>query len=306
MNTRKWLRGMSAVPVLIAMILLMAASCGKESSTDRTSGKINVFVSILPQGYLAQRIGGEHVNISVLVPPGQSPETFEPTPQQMAALSETDILFGIGIPFEDVLFDKIKSTMPNIMVVRTDRDITKIPMESAHSHGHAIEPAGAPDPHIWLDPVRAIKLAEVMRDALIQFAPEHKSNFEANFLKLKTDLEAADSLIAEKLKPFSGRAFYVMHPAFGYFTKRYGLAQKAVEIEGKEPSAKDLANLVDGMRADRARMIFIQKQFPTATAERLATELGIAVVSIDPLEYQYIDNLMKMADAIADALEEKP
>lgn len=288
-----------------AVIPLLMSSCGKEPQPKDMSAKAKVFVSILPQGYLAQRVAGGHAEISVLVSPGQSPETFEPMPQQMAALSEADIICGIGIPFEDVLFDKIKSAMPNITVVRTDRDIAKIPMESAHGHGHAVEPAGAPDPHVWLDPKRAIVISETIRDALIQIDPGHKGDYETNFLKFKADLEITDSLIFEKLLPYRGRAFYVMHPAFGYFAEAYGLKQKAVEVEGKEPSARELAELINDMRADRARVIFVQKQFSSVTVERLATDLGVAVVSIDPLEYQYIDNLMRVADAIAEALEEK-
>lgn len=306
MKTMKIMKGFFAAILIMAFVSMIGVSCGKEPAKKELSVRIKAFVSILPQGYLAQRVGGGHAEISVLVPPGQSPETFEPTPQQMAALSEADIICGIGIPFEDVLFDKIKSAMPNITVIRTDRDITKIPMESAHGHGHAVEPAGAPDPHVWLDPKRAIKISEAMRDALIQNTADHKNDFEANFLKLKDDLTRADSLLTEKLRPYRGRAFYVMHPAFGYFAEAYGLKQKAVEVEGKEPSARELAELINNIRIDRARVIFVQKQFSSVTVERLATELGIAVVSIDPLEYQYIDNLMKMADAIAEALEEKP
>jgi zinc transport system substrate-binding protein len=305
MNIPKTVRRVFSTVLMPSIIILLVLSCGKEPEPKDMSAKAKVFVSILPQGYLAQRVGGGHVDISVLVPPGQSPETFEPAPQQMAALSEADIICGIGIPFEDVLFDKIISAMPNITVVRTDRDITKIPMESAHGHSHAGEPAGAPDPHVWLDPKRAIKISEAIRDALGQIAPNHKNDFEANFLKLKDDLTRADSLLTEKLRPYRGRAFYVMHPAFGYFAEAYGLKQKAVEVEGKEPSARELAEIINDIRTDRARVIFVQKQFSSVTVERLATDLGVAVVSIDPLEYQYIDNLMKMADAIAESLEEK-
>ncbi len=253
-----------------------------------------------------QRVGGEYVKASVLVQPGQSPETFEPTPQQMAELSDADVLFGIGVPFEDALFAKIRSSMPGVTIVHADQGIAKIPMESSHLRSATPEPSGAPDPHIWLDPTRAVQMSETIRDALIKIDPDHKDAFDANFLKLKNDLETTDSLIVEELKPYRGRNFYVMHPAFGYFAEAYGLHQKAIEIEGKEPSARELADLIKEMISEHVKTIFIEKQFSTDMADRLAAELDAKVVAIDPLAYQYIENLKSIADAISTALGGQP
>ena len=222
------------------------------------------------------------------------------------AFSDADVLFGIGVPFEDALFVKIKSSMPGVTIVHADQGIAKIPMESSHVHEAASEPAGAPDPHIWLDPKRAIQISENIRDALIKKEPDHKEDFDANFFKLKNDLETTDSLIAEKLKPYRGRNFYVMHPAFGYFAEAYGLHQKAIEVEGKEPSARELAGLIKEMISEHVKTIFVEKQFSTDMADRLASELGTRVVAIDPLAYQYIDNLESISDAISDALGGQP
>jgi len=286
----------------LAVVPLIVLSCSSHNNGADHNGTIGAFASILPEAYLVQRVGGEYVKTSVLVQPGQSPETFEPTPQQMAELSDADVLFGIGVPFEDALFAKIKSSMPGVTIVRADQGIAKIPMESSRLRDALSGATGAPDPHIWLDPKRALQISETIHDALIKIEPVHKDAFDANFIKLKNDLENIDSLIAEKLRPYRGRSFYVMHPAFGYFAEEYELHQKSIEIEGKEPSARELADLIKEMISEHVKTIFVEKQFSTAMADRLATELGAKVVMIDPLAYQYVDNLMSIADAIAGAL----
>jgi zinc transport system substrate-binding protein len=285
---------------IIAALLLAGLCCVliQPSIRAETAKKIKAIVSILPQEYFVKRVGGDYVEVQVLVPPGQSPETFEPTPRQMAALSVADIYFRIGLPFENQLVGKIAAANPRLKIVDTRDGITLHAEDIQHGHGSASDM----DPHIWLDPkLVEIQAANIAR-GLSEIDSTHRDVFERNLKEFQADLRRVDSLIAEVLAPLKGRTFYVFHPAYGYFGAAYGLKQKAVEVGGKEPGAKQLAELIDQAKKENVRIIFVQPQFSKASAETVAKAIGGAVVPLDPLAGNYLENLEKMAAEIRRAL----
>lgn len=268
------------------------------------AGKIHVFVSIMPQAYFAERVGGSALDIEVLVAPGQSPATFEPTPKQMAALSGADVYFRVGLPFEDRLLQRIAAINDRLLVIDTRKGIELRSMDeggdetNAHEHNHH----GRPDPHIWLDP-RLVKIqARTMADGLIRLDSTQTAAIEKNLGEFHSDLEQIDSTIAEILAPLKGRKLFVFHPSYGYFAEAYGLEQVAVETGGKEPAARQLAELIDRAIKDSVRVIFVQPQFSRRSAETIARAINGAVVPLDPLARDYLDNLGRMARAIERAL----
>jgi zinc transport system substrate-binding protein len=271
------------------MVLLFVA-------TGDAGTRIKAFVSILPQADFVQRIGGPHVEVEVLVGPGQSPATYEPTPKQMARLGEAQVLFRIGTPFEKGFIDKVAGTYRNLQIVDT-RD--GVPLRYFHSS----EGRKIPDPHIWLDPLRVKIQATTICDALGRLAPEHRPAFEKNLAAFQEDLDRVDQEIAQALAPLKGSTFYVFHPAFGYFGDRYGLTQVAVEIEGKEPTPRQLVRLIQRAREDGVKVIFVQPQYARKDAETIAREINGAVIPINPLPQDYLANLETMADALKEALE---
>lgn len=290
---------------------LILPGCGRKKS----AGKPVIFVSILPQAYFAERVAGDHVSVEVLAGPGQSPHSFEPTPKQMAKLAEADVFFTIGIPFEKGFVHKIKSSNPRLKIVPTDTGITKRRMKTdrhhdekeghAHEKTYAAEHKGGADPHVWLDPVLVKGMAEIMCDTLSGLMPENKKTFRKNLDAFTRDLNDLDRKIADVLKPLRGRKFFVFHPAFGYFGDRYGLDQQAVEIEGKEPGARQLARLTEEAKEEGVRVLFVQPQFAKTSAATVAQEIGGAVVPIDPLARNYIQNLTEMADTIKNSLQKE-
>ncbi|MBN1637160.1 MAG: zinc ABC transporter substrate-binding protein [Deltaproteobacteria bacterium] len=281
--------------LLIGIISLFLFSiCGSALGADSQT-TIKAFVSILPQAYFVERIGGTHVDVEVLVGPGQSPATYEPTPKQMAGLSRAQIYFRIGTPFENGFIDKTQKTYQNLTIVDTRKGV---PLRYfRNSNGAEI-----PDPHIWLDPKRVKIQAHTIYETLSKFDSYHKSVFEINLQAFLVDLDRIDSEITHTLSAVKGGKLYVFHPAFGYFAESYGLTQVAVEIEGKQPSAKQLKGLIEAAKNDKVKVIFIEPQFAGKNAETIARAIGGAVVPINPLPEDYLENFRTMASLIREAL----
>jgi zinc transport system substrate-binding protein len=327
---------MKSVRLYLSTLLWLLLSSAVIAQGSDTPGKLKVFVSIMPQKYFVERVGGDRVDVNVLVGAGQSPHTYEPTPRQLADLSGARLLFRVGVPFEDILMPKIESAFKGLTVVDTRKGIELIPMEShdenheaeeAHGHetereGHAGEEthagegrhgqkdehsheAGSPDPHIWLDPVRVKIQAQTICDSLSTIDPAGAPIYRRNLKSFQEDLDRLNALIGKALAPIKGKQIFVFHPAYGYFADRYGLEQEAVETGGKEPSAKQLAGLIDKAKRAGVRVIFVQPQLDTKYAATIAEAIGGAVVTLDPLEPDYIRNLEDMAAKVKSALSQR-
>ncbi len=304
-----------APALLLTGIVLAAASprAGIAAPADAPSGpqaddatRIEVFVSIPPQAAFVERVGGEHVRVGVLVPPGQSPHTFEPTPKQMAQLAGARVFFAIGLPLETRLLEKARAANPGLRVVDTRQGVPLRRMTAdeagpadEHGHDHA---AGEPDPHTWLNPRYAKIQAATICRTLQEMDPTRKDEYRKNLEAFQADLDAVDARIAKALAPVKGKELLVFHPAFGYFAEAYGLRQVAVEVEGKEPNARALAALIERAKAGGARVIFVQPQFSPKTAEAVARAIGGVVVPMDALARDYLGNLEEMAAKVLRAL----
>jgi zinc transport system substrate-binding protein len=270
----------------------------------RTPGEpVRVTVSIPPQAFLVKQIGGEFVSVAVLLPPGQSHETYEPTPQAMTRVSEAELFCKIGVPFETRLLSKIGGELKNVRTVDTWEGITFLAMTHAHEHASPESAAGhqaaASDPHIWLDPnLMKIQAANICA-GLVDIDSSHKEVYQQNLRTLQHLLDETDRNIRDLLTPFHGRAFYVFHPAFGYFADAYGLRQEAIEVEGKEPTARQLADLIEQAARDSVRAVFVQPQFPKKQVAVVAGALNAEVVILDPLAEDYLSNLRDIAGKIA-------
>jgi zinc transport system substrate-binding protein len=292
--------------------------------------KIKAFVSILPQAYFVERVGGNRVQVSVMVGPGQSPHTYEPTPIQMSEMSEARLYFRIGVDFENVWMERVSKINPNMRVIDTRRGIELRPMRAHHhkgahdnheakhhqrhsqnrpteheSHHHHHDGQGMKDPHIWLS-LRLVKIqAETIYQALTDEDPSHKVYYEANLKAFQRDLDKLDREIAHCLKDMKRRKFMVFHPAWGYFAYDYGLEEIPIEIEGKEPTAKSLHHVIEEAKEEGIKIIFVQKQFSKASAKTVARAIGGRVVQIDPLARNYLNNMRQVADAFVEALRER-
>ena len=263
--------------------------------------KLNIWVSIAPQAYLVERIAGSGVEIGVLVPPGSSPETYEPSPRQMARLADADAYFRIGLSFEESVLPSLRSTMREARIVDT-RDGVPLRQIEAHPHDGGEDPDHVPDPHIWLAPELMRIQARTVCETLCELEPASCEEFKENLEALLEDLEALDSRIATLLSPFRGKKLFVFHPAFGYFADAYGLQQVAVESEGKEPSARLLAELIEEAKGQQTKAVFVQREFPQKSSRAVAEEVGAIVVPLTVLPRDYVVEMEQLAGDIERAL----
>ena len=303
---------------------------------------LKVFVSIIPQKYFVQQIGKDHVNVQVMVQPGANPATYEPKPRQMAAISKTDLYFSIGVPFENTWLKKISAANPRMKVIHTDHGIKKIAMvahhhdeeekdhgedhghgshkehgdhhahESSHGHGDHHDGAGheedhhdhsGPDPHIWLSPKLVKIQAETMLKALQAADPANKKAYEANFNAFIVKIDTLDQELKQIFAGKKGFQFMVFHPAWGYLADAYGLKQVPIEVEGKDPKPAQLKKLIKHARKEGIRVVFVQPQFSTKSAQTIASEIGGQVAFANPLAEDWMANLRMIAEKFRDALK---
>ena len=268
---------------------------------SRDGERIKVFVSILPQAFFIEQLGGSRVEVDVLVGPGRSPATYEPTPKQMSSLARADIYFSIGVPFEKLLLKKISSAFEQLRIVDTVEGISLRRIEEDHPT-HTGHEAGEPDPHTWLDPKLAkIQAATICREFCL-LDPDSAELYKKNLEIFHDKLTEVDSRIAASLAPYRGREFFVYHPAFGYFGDSYGLRQVALETGGKEPSPRQLAALMERLEHEPLKVIFVQPQYSGGSLRALERTLGAVVVRIDPLSRDYLKNLEDMAEKLEKSL----
>jgi zinc transport system substrate-binding protein len=293
-----------SIPVVIitaALVLMLAFSCASEQPEQEQ--KLTVAVSIPPQKSFVERIAGDLVKTVVMVPPGQSPSTYEPTTGQLQQLSNSAVFFTIGVPFEQSFIPLLRQNLPDLGITATDATTPKRRFETGHTHEEVEEgdlEEGAIDPHIWMSPVSVMSQAQIIAEELAEIDPEHAQEYYDNLESFTAELEQLDQELSQLLKPLEGETLLVYHPAFGYFADRYGLKQKAVEIGGKEPSPRQLEQLVEESREDEASIIFVQPEFDASSAQVIADAVGARVVIMGSLEEHYMENLRSLARKLKD------
>ena len=288
--------------VFFSGFLLIFLCCAQEAQAR----PLRAFVSILPQKLFVEKIGGDLVDVAVMVEPGANPHTYEPKPKQMVALAKTSVYFAIGVPFETFWLAKIAGTNPNMLVVHTEAGIPKILMKvhqqegSPREHGHA----GIKDPHVWLSPPLVMILAGNILEALLRLDPTHGSVYEKNHTSFMKELLGLDKEIRAALRGKGKNVeFVVFHPAWGYFAQTYGLEQVPVEIEGKEPKPAELQYLIQYARERGIKVVFVQPQFSSLAAQAIAKSIGGQIVFVDPLAADWATNLRQVALTFKAALK---
>lgn len=301
------------VTILVLLTGVFAAYPGGTADKRIVEGKPVVAVSILPQKYFLERIGGNRVRALVLVGPGQSPHSYEPTPSQMAALSGSRAWILSGTDFEIGLRPKIASQFPELLIVDGTKGVSfrrlqegEMEHEREHedTHGEASHPGETDlpgtniDRHTWLGYEASRVIAGNIRDALVALDPEGRAMYDANLTSLITDIDATFTDLKAALAPLAGKSVMVFHPSFGYFLDTFGIGQSPVETGGKEPSARALTALIARARAERVPAIFVQAQFPVAAAKTVAAQAGAQVVMLDPLAPNWLANIRRIGDAL--------
>ncbi|MDZ4171847.1 MAG: zinc ABC transporter substrate-binding protein [Methanobacteriaceae archaeon] len=270
-----------------------------DSEISNSSQKILVVASVLPQKEFVDAVGGDKVQTVIMVPPGADPHTYEPKASQLQQITNAGmyVQVGSGIEFEISWMDKIKSFNQNMYIMNGSKGINLIKSsEDEHStednshhdegHGHSES-----DPHVWVSPLNAMIMVENIYQGLVKIDPKNKEYYLINKENYLKKLRQLDKNITSELSDKKGTKILVYHPSWGYFCQEYGLTQIAIEKEGKDPTPKGMAILINQAKKDNIKVIFISPQYNTRSAEVIASEIGGKVVSIDELAPDYLNNM---------------
>ncbi|MCF8110324.1 MAG: zinc ABC transporter substrate-binding protein [Desulfobacteraceae bacterium] len=285
-----------------AILLFLVIYAAMPAGAENLGKQPDVFVSIPPQKYFVKQIAGDRANIRVMVEPGSHPATYEPAPSQMRAVSKCDLYFAIGVPFEKAWLKKFKSVNPEMNIVRTDAWIEKQPVDRGRGKPDSGADHGSRDPHIWLSPPLVMIQARHILTALISADPENMEFYESGYRKFIAELAELDEKLRGLFPPGGKKPeFLVFHPAWGYFADAYGLKQTAVEAEGKSPKPAEIRRIVGHAEKKQIKLLLVQPQISTRTADMIAREIGGKTITADPLAENWAKNLMEVAAGISKA-----
>jgi len=306
------------VYIMISVFLIgtfISISCTRKADKDVNEEKIRVVVSILPQAEFVERVGGDRVKVTVMVPPGASPHTYEPTPGQLEEISKAEIYakVGSGIEFELVWMDKIIKMNKEMLVVDCARGVKFI--AASYKYGEAVvyyeynesdkaqSDLKGIDPHIWLSPANAKVMVENIYEGLIEIDPQSKEYYKKNLESYLSELDKVDDEIIQTFSGKKNKKIIVFHPTWAYFAKDYGIEQIPIEEGGKEPTAEGIRNSINQAKEYNLKVIFASPEFSTQSAKAIANEIDGEVVLVSPLEKNYVENIRKVARAFAGAME---
>jgi zinc transport system substrate-binding protein len=282
--------------LLLFLWIFLLASC-------RPGGEIEekpvISVSIIPQQYFIEQLAGDLVEVNVMIPPGASPATYEPSVSQLGKLDRSLVYMRIGyVGFEQSWMEKISSVNPDMKIVDLSEGVEIIledDEEEEDHHGHSHH---GPDPHIWMSAINARIIARNIRNELLLLFPGEKENLLARHVHFSQSLDSLHLAIGDKLDGIKNRKFLIYHPALTYFARDYGLEQYSLEIEGKTPSPAHLMEMTDLAIHHQISKILIQSQFDRKNAEVLARETGAEIIQFDPLDLNWGEQMYYIAEKL--------
>ncbi|WP_291946931.1 zinc ABC transporter substrate-binding protein [Campylobacter sp.] len=260
-----------------------------------------VSVSIPPQAFFVEKIAKDSVEINVLIPQNSDEHNVEFKPQILKKLEESKIYFLADLELEKILEEKFKNTLKNVKIVNINQNIELF--EEHEEEDHHKDHEHEKDPHVWLDPILVKIQAKNISKALSEVFPQNKTFYEENLKIFLKELDELDEKIKAKLQNIKKNEFIVYHPSWAYLAKRYNLIQIPVQINGKEPKAKDLQNLISLAKEKDIRIIFIQPGFSENAVKTLAKELNAKIISINHLARNWDEELLKSVNALNLALQ---
>ncbi len=249
-----------------------------------------VAVSVVPQKTFVEGVGGPAASVLVMVPRGQDPALYQPTPRRLAALGRVRLYVRAGVPFEASWLPRFQALNPEMAILDLREGIP--PLTAAD---------GSIDPHVWTDPLAMLTHVKKLAETLARLDPAHADAYRDRAARLAARIRALHDELSRELAPLRGKTFLVYHPAWGYFARRYGLHQLAVEHEGKAPPARSLARLIERARQLGIDTLIVQPQHHNATARAVARALGARIVEVDPLAEDWFATLRRMAAVVEEA-----
>ena len=279
--------------LIYILTLFICCACGH---TPQQSEKPVITVTLEPLRYFTEAIAGDCFEIVSMVPKGSSPESYDPTPQQLVNLSKSQAYLRIGyIGFEQAWMKKLEANYPTMKVYDTSKGVDLIRAEG-HWHGNHYHEGGV-EPHIWNSTQNASVIADNIYAALCEMDADHQPEYKQRLDSLKQVIARTDADVRTLLAN-ADSTFLIYHPALSYFARDYGLHQISIEEGGKEPSPATLKTLIETCRREGAQVIFVQQEFDQRNAQLIADELGIEIVPINPLSHDWAEEMLRVANAL--------
>lgn len=294
----------------ILLTLLLTVACSNASKDKSETEKPLLTVTIEPQRYFLEQLVGSDYRVNTLVPPGTSPETYEPSPSVMIDLGKSDIYFRVGdLGFEKAWSKRLAENNPEVTVVDCSAGIELMAGE-LHDHDHGDHTGhdhvqSVLDPHVWSSPRAMHVFARNMLDALLKANPGRAEFYRENHRHLTEKIDAVDSTLTALLNNAPSRSFIIYHPALSYLARDYGLRQHSIEFEGKNPSPAQLKELVDMARQEKINTLFVQRGFDLKNGEVIAREVGAELFEIDPLRYEWDEELIRIVTILTRRRDEQ-
>ena len=279
--------------LIYILTLFILSACG---NTTQKSEKPILIVTLEPLRYFTEAIAGDNYEVVSMVPKGSSPESYDPTPQQLVNLSKSQAYFRIGyIGFEQAWMKKLEANCPNMEVYNTSKGIDLI-RDKGHWHGDHFHEGGV-EPHVWNSTQNALIIADNIYQALCELDSTHQEDYQKRLDVLKQTIRQTDANVRTLLEN-ADSTFLIYHPSLSYFARDYGLKQVSIEEGGKEPSPAQLKALIETCRNENVHTIFVQQEFDQRNAQLIANELGVNIVSINPLSYDWVKEMIRIAEAL--------
>ena len=279
--------------LIYILTLFILSACG---NTTQKSEKPILTVTLEPLRYFTEAIAGDNYEVVSMVPKGSSPESYDPTPQQLVNLSKSQAYFRIGyIGFEQAWMKKLEANCPDMKVYNTSKGIDLI-RDKGHWHGDHFHEGGV-EPHVWNSTQNALIIADNIYQALCELDSTHQEDYQKRLDVLKQTIRQTDANV-RTLVENADSTFLIYHPALSYFARDYGLKQVSIEEGGKEPSPAQLKTLIETCRNENVHTIFVQQEFDQRNAQLIANELGVNIVSINPLSYDWVKEMIRIAEAL--------
>ncbi len=301
------------IPVLLLVCALWLGGCS--TLPVPAPAEFRIVTTVAPLTNIIYNVSGDVVELTGLVPPGVNSHTFEPTPADARILAEADLIFLNGLQLEALIMDLVEANAaPDVHVVALgDRVLDESEWVFDFSFPAS---AGAPNPHLWMNPQLVRQYVEVIRDELAAAVPEHAATFQANATAYLNRLDELDAAIATAVNtiPAEQRKLFTYHDSWAYFGPRYGLAViGAIQPSHMaEPSVREVAALVEQIRAENITVIFGASEFPTPVLETLARETGAVLNdsladdvlpgAVDSPQHTYIGMMLRNVRSITTAL----
>jgi zinc transport system substrate-binding protein len=273
----------------------LLSACSKQTTQDG----ILIALSITPHSWFVSKIAGDKADTLTLISTGQNQHTFEPTPKQIQSLASANAWILSGSEFETGLRPKVEKLFPKTLIVDGTQGVKFRFIEENKNDGNYDSKSSMEfDKHTWLGREPAKMLAFHIKETLCTLDKENTEYYNERYDMLIEEIDEEFDRLKISLAPLNGKSIFVFHPAFGYFFDEFGIKQEAVEVGGKEPSPRELSNLITKIKEEQAVAIIVQTQFPTNAAKTLASSASLEVIFLDPFSYNWLENIRIIGQAL--------